>query len=237
MKDNRNRGVAWSRQKELQKKYAYEEVPGIDELKNIIDRINVGKVDIVKQTKRAKALFAMYYLTACRVSEIVKVTELWKKKYEKVDGKYKEIEKNRLSHDYPGIRKNEIKFGMEGIRQCMYIRTENRKHKERQTKRQPIPIELEMPIVEFIKDYISNVNDDSILFDFQSKRATQIITSSTGFNIHFIRHIRATHLVTKYDFNEQALIKFMGWTDARPAKYYMELSSSDIFQQFYKNRK
>ncbi len=237
MVDTRNRGVAWSRQKELQKRYAYEEVPGIDELKNIIDRINIGKVDIVKQTKRARALFAMYYLTACRVSEVVKVTELWEKKYEKVDGKYKAVSKERIPHDYLGIRKEEIKFEEVKGKPCMYIRTENRKHKTRQTKRQPIPIELEQPIVEFIKEYTKDLNDDSILFSFQSKRATQIITESTGFNIHFIRHIRATHLVTKYDFNEQALIKFMGWTDARPAKYYMELSSSDIFEQFYKNRK
>ena len=119
----------------------------------------------------------------------------------------------------------------------MYIRTENRKHKQRTTKRQPIPIELEMPIVEFIKDYIKDIDDDSILFNFKSKRATQIIVDSTDFNVHFIRHIRATHLVTKYDFNEQALIRFMGWTDARPAKNYMELSSKDIFKQFYKDRR
>ncbi len=232
-----NRRVAWSRQKELQKKYAYEEVPDIDELKNIIDRINVGKVDIVKQTKRAKALFAMYYLTACRVSEIVKVTNLWKKKYIKEGNKFKEISKEPIKHNYPGIKKGEIKFGMEYDKQCMYIRTENRKHKERTTKRQPIPIELEQPIVEFIKDYIKDIDDDTVLFNFKSKRATQIIVDSTDFNVHFIRHIRATHLVTKYDFNEQALIKFMGWTDARPAKNYMELSSKDIFKQFYKDRR
>ena len=232
-----NRRAAWSRQKELQKKYAYEEVPDMDELKNIIDSIHAGKIDIVKQTKRAKALFAMYYLTACRVSEIVKVTELWKKKYTKEGNTFKEVDKERIPHNYPGIRKGQIKFGIEYDKQCMYIRTENRKNKERTTKRQPIPIELEMPIVEFIKDYIKDLDDDSILFNFKSKRATQIIVDSTDFNVHFIRHIRATHLVTKYDFNEQALIKFMGWTDARPAKYYMELSSSDIFKQFYKNRK
>ncbi len=234
---NINRRAAWSRQKELQKKYAYEDVPDIDELKNIIDSINVGKVDIVKQTKRAKALFAMYYLTACRVSEIVKVTNLWKKKYIKEGNKFKEISKEPIDHNYPGIKKGEIKFGMEYDKQCMYIRTENRKHKQRTTKRQPIPIELEQPIVEFIKDYIKDIDDDSILFNFKSKRATQIIVDSTDFNVHFIRHIRATHLVTKYDFNEQALIKFMGWTDARPAKNYMELSSKDIFQQFYKDRR
>ena len=237
MADDRNRGVAWKKQKELQEKYANEEVPSIHELKNIIDRINAGKVDIVKQTKRAKALFAMYYLTACRVSEIVKVTKLWKKKYAKEGNIFKEISKESIPHKYPGIRKNDIKFEETKGKPCMYIRTENRKHKNRTTKRQPIPIELEQPIVQFIKDYISDLNDDTILFNFQSKRATQIITDATEFNIHFIRHIRATHLVTLYDFNEQALIMYMGWTDARPAKDYMELSGSDILMQFYKNRK
>ncbi len=246
MEEDKEYEEPWERQRDLQKKYAEEEVPSIEELRSIIQNISYGKVDIDRQTRRAKALFAMYYLTACRVSEIVMVgglhhgnevkDGLWKKKYQKVDGKYKEISKELRDHTYEGIKKGDIKFEETKGKPCMYVRTENRKHKTRQTKRQPIPIELEQPIVQFVKDYIKNLNDEDKLFAFRSKSASKIITSTTGFNVHFIRHIRATHLVTLYDFNEQALIKFMGWTDARPAKNYMELSGSDILMQFYKNK-
>lgn len=226
----------WTRQKELQKKYAYEEVPDLDELNSIIEDIKLGKIDVIRQTKRARALFAMYYLTACRLSEIIKVSKLWKSKYKRVGSKYKLVERAAVPHDYSGILKRDIKFETDHGKPCMNVRTENRKHGDRKTKKQPIPIELEMSIVKFVKDYIKHLNPNDVLFNFGVKRATQIITETTGFNIHFIRHIRATHLVTKYDFNEQALIKFMGWTDARPAKHYMELTSSDVFMQFYKRR-
>ena len=216
---------AWNRQKRLKEIYTDEEVPDIDELYNMISNIRIGNVNVKKQTMRARALFAMYYLTACRVSEIVRCPYL----RIVINGQEKKI-----PHEYNGIRKKDIKFGRIKGKLCMLIRTENRKNKQRKTKRQPIPIELEKRIAVFIKRYIDKLHDDSILFDFQSKRATQIINQTTGFNVHFIRHIRATHLVTKYDFNEQALIKFMGWTDARPAKFYMELAPTDLLMQFFK---
>jgi integrase len=114
------------------------------------------------------------------------------------------------------------------------IRVENRKNKRRTTKNQPIPIEKEKGIAVFLHRYIKPLQKDALLFPFSSQRATQIINQVSGFNVHFIRHIRATHLVDLYDFNEQALIKFMGWTNSQPATRYIELKSSGIMRQFYK---
>ena len=241
---------AWSRQKQLKKRYKEEDVPDIDELVVIIENIIVQNDVRGKYTKRARALFAMYYLTGCRASEIVRCNKLRKQKikknesfdekgikrvsYELDESGERIIDRWVKPHDYEGIYKRDIKFERIDGKMCMFIRTENRKNKDKITKRQPIPIDLETEIVFYITDYMENLGHNDLLFPFGVKRATQIINETTGFNIHFIRHIRATHLITKYDFNEQLLIKFMGWTDGRPAKHYMELKSTDVFRQFYK---
>ena len=53
-----------------------------------------------------------------------------------------------------------------------------------------------------------------------------------GKNPHFLRHCRLTHLVTEFNFNEYELVKYAGWTDSRPAKYYIHLQTSDIEKSF-----
>jgi len=70
------------------------------------------------------------------------------------------------------------------------------------------------------------------LFNFGKTRAYQIIRQATGWNNHWLRHLRATHLVLYHDFNEQLLIKFMGWTNSLPAKHYMELKWTDILDKY-----
>jgi integrase len=194
----------WTRQRMLQKEYIDEEVPDIDELSELLNAIKYGVIHPKKQTLRARALFAMYYLTACRVSEIL------------------------------NTRKKDILLREIDGRKCMLIRTLNKKHKTRKSKRLPIPIDKEYIIVMHVYNYVKYLREDTLLFDFKVKRATQIINDITGWNPHFIRHIRATHLIAKYDFNEQLLVRFMGWTDSRPAKHYMELKSKDVFRQFYR---
>ena len=206
---------AWKRQRSLQKKYV--DVPGIKELTDIIYTI-AGKNQL-----RDRALFAIYYLTGCRVSEITKCPYLRFARYQKDNESWSIIDTWKEPHDFQGVKKKDITFDMIDDKECMYIRTENRKNKNKITKKQPIPIELEQPIVQYVEDYLNTLQEDDVLFPFWPSRATQII-NKIGWNVHFIRHIRATHLVTLYDFNEQLLVKFMGWSNSLPAKNYMELS-------------
>ena len=252
-----NTNKPWEEQKKLQEKYRADEVPTLHELQTIIKNIDIGKEHKLFQTMRAQALFVIYYLTGCRISEVVKIKKLrydrykstkeadergvLRKKY--VTGKEGKriIEKGTEEHKYLGLRKSSIRFDQFEGKEVMYVRTENRKNKLKKTKHLPVPVNLEKDLVYFLKRYLKALpSDDRILFDFGTQRANQVIKMITDkdglpFNVHFIRHIRATHLVTLYDFNEQLLIKFMGWTDGRPAKHYMELSVKDMIRQFYKN--
>jgi integrase len=245
----------WARQKALQQKYVEDEVPSIPELVKLLANVWYGKAWPKRQTKQARALFAIYYLTACRATEILYTPYLRKrskklpkdknawdvckiidKKNPDENGNPIEYYEYKVNHPFQGISKADIRFKDIDGHKCMVLRTENRKNKNRKTKNPPIPLDFESDIAWFVRDYLEILEDDSILFSFGRRRAEKIIEDISGFNIHFIRHIRATHLVSLYDFNEQALVKYMGWTDSRPARHYMELKSSDIVRQFYKNK-
>lgn len=45
---------------------------------------------------------------------------------------------------------------------------------------------------------------------------------------HYFRHCRLTHMVTEFDFNDQELVKYAGWSDSKPAKWYMSLKVADL---------
>jgi len=45
---------------------------------------------------------------------------------------------------------------------------------------------------------------------------------------HFFRHCRLTHMVTRFDYNSHELVQYAGWTDERPAKYYVHLRTEDL---------
>lgn len=249
----------WGRQKKLIKKYGDADIPGIPEIIDMIGSINiVGKQTDRFTVLRTRALIAMYYLTGCRASEMLGVNKFKYKRFKREpyinefgrevkrfvigdDGKriIEEgfIDRTDTDDEYSGLKKKDIRKVEFDGKPYMEIRTENRKNKKRTKKKQTIPLEFEEEIYKFIDDYISVLDPNIILFEFSQSRAKQIINETTNFNMHFWRHIRMTHLVTIYDFNEQLLIKFAGWTDARPAKNYMELSSKDIARAFYKNKR
>jgi len=211
-----NKGIyvkPWSRQKFLQQIYQNEEVPDIEELVRIVKSFTFGTSNPFFQTMRARALFIIYFLTGGRRTEILH------------------------SKGMAGIKKEDIKFDHVDNKPIMFLRIKNHKNKERKTKRLPIPIEFEGKLVDILKEYLDNCPDNKELFNFGGQRATQIINKTTSFNIHFIRHIRATNLVVKYGFTANMLAKFMGWSDTRPAKYYIELNPRHMVREFYKEKR
>lgn len=48
---------------------------------------------------------------------------------------------------------------------------------------------------------------------------------------HYFRHCRLTHMVTEFDFNDQELVKYAGWTDSKPGKWYMSLKTKDLHKK------
>ena len=193
----------WKYQKKLQKEYSLTDLPTVEELYSTCMRC---------EDEGKRALFALLYLTAARISEILPIS----------------------NKDNGGIKKKNISFDYIDNKPVGYVRLRNMKNKTRKSKRLPIPIEKEKQLYKLVYDHIKYLPDEAKLFTFGRRTGYNYCTKVFGLNPHFIRHIRASHLVLNYDFNEQALVRFMGWSDPRPAKYYIEMNDKSVFRQFYK---
>ena len=168
--------------------------------------LNEGDIKILAaniKDLRTRALFILTYLTAGRMSELV---------YE--------------------IKKKDLIFKYTRGRSVLLVNMPNRKHLTRHFKDIPIPVDKESVLLELLTPYLKSLNDDDVLFPFGLIRAYQLIRDSSGFNNHWLRHLRLTHLVLYHDFNEQLLVRFAGWTNSLPAKSYMEIRWSDILDKY-----
>lgn len=129
-------------------------------------------------------------------------------------------------------RKRDISFIVQKDRRIMLVTMPNLKNRMRHYKRLPVPIDREGNLVGIMVDYLDRLNDEDILFPFSSRTGREKMKRLCGFDFRYMRHIRLTHLVVIYDFNEQLLVRFAGWTDSRPAKHYMELRWVDFLSKF-----
>lgn len=159
---------------------------------------------------RTKALFILAYLSAGRIQELVR-------------------DKNKK---LPSIKKKDLIVIDKKNRKIMLIGIRNEKNKNKTNKEIPIPLDREENIRfwNLLIEYLNQLELDDELFPFNYQRAYKLLIE-TGFNPHWLRHIRLTHCVTIYDFNEMELMQIAGWSDPRPAKHYIELRWSDLLNK------
>ena len=199
----------WTHQKELKLK----DIPNQNEVFILVNNIH---------QLRLKALITMCYLTGGRISELVKCKKLYKRLE---DGSSEAYDIN-----YNGISKKDITFINNKGKNIMLINIQNRKNKHMKRKNIPVLCDKEWRFVNIVTNYIETLKDDEPLFPFNRHWAYVQIKENTGYNPHFWRDIRATHLVTMYGLDGFRLEKFLGWTDSRPAKHYVKLNWRDIWQ-------
>jgi integrase len=166
---------------------------------------------------RDRALFCFLYLTGARVEEIVR-------------GK-KEV----------GVRKKDLEIVKVGGKDFLVVSLYTLKNRKHLIRKIPIPIHRERRLVKYVLRYVKNIkNEDEFLFNFTKQRAWQIIKKILSkykknykhnkfMNAnHFLRHCRLTHLVTIYDFTDQDLVSFAGWSNSLPATTYSHLRFKDL---------
>lgn len=114
-------------------------------------------------------------------------------------------------------------------REVMLVHLPNRKNRTRHTKDIGIPLdrEFEAAMAKEVMDYARTTT--GLLFGISTTRAWQIL-NSIGYNPHWLRHIRLTHMETIYGMSGERVKILAGWTDTRPAKHYMELNWGDVLK-------
>jgi integrase len=189
---------------------------------------------------RTKAMIAILYSCGCRVEEVVRFTPItYGKTFVRIVKKgraknvmFRDYKKKKYGIMKQGILKSDIKFQKEGDREVMIFKLRNLKvkvNREKFTKLVPLTLDNDFnkALAKPIMQYISGLESEQELFDITPRRAEQII-NKLGYNPHFFRKLRLTHLVKYHNFSDQKLVAFSGWTDSKPAKHYIKIGWKDL---------
>lgn len=188
---------------------------------------------------RDKCLFALAYLTAGRIGELVQTRKIkWGKKSVILvkNGKSKKTniqdwKNKKIGGLNLGMKKEDVSIGEMNGRKYMRINLRNLKNKQKgfSTKEIPIPLDDEgyKAFADIIFQYLQGLEDGEELFPIGKSRAQKII-SKVDMNPHFLRKIRLTHLVQYHNFSDQKLKLYAGWSDSRPSKHYIKIGTKDL---------
>lgn len=168
---------------------------------------------------RDQALVAFLFLTGCRIKEVVRFLD-------EKDG--------RKLLGMP-IQKKQVEERPDHLI-ITGVRTLKRGRTMRIRRSIPVPLnDKERPFVNVLLAYLSTLDRDSYLFDMTRQRANQIL-ERVGLFPHYLRHLRATRLVTDYDFSNQDLQRYFGWAHSSRADTYVHLNVGDLLAKMGKFR-
>jgi len=197
-------------------------------------------LDKIKEMElRDRALVCFLYLTGCRIEEACKFIKETNPRRILIK---KDNKGNRVEVPMPIDRKMVgtpiTKKQIEIENDVMIIRNVRiLKRKKMMIRDIPVIIwDKEMPFIDTVKEYIDSLKDDDFLFDMTRQRGHQILAEANLFP-HWLRHIRATHLVRDYGFNTEHLRQFTGWTDSKPAAQYVHLNVDDLLAKMNEKAK
>jgi|SRR6056297_594227 len=198
-----NNRKPWSKQKELQK----EDIPTPNDILDTAYKI---------RKYRNRALYVLTYLTAGRISELIRY-QYYKNK--------KDI--------HPSIKRKEINFTKKDGREVMLITIRNEKNKRKRKKTIPISLDNDFhkKLVNSIMPYLQEKEFDEELFPFKYQYTYHKIFKEIC-NPHWLRHVRLTHLIVYHGFSDFLLQRYAGWANTKPAGIYSELRWGDILDKY-----
>ena len=171
-----------------------------------LSREEVRRIVNALDSTRDKALVAFLYLTGARISEALQVR----------------AEDFQLKDEWLLVR---------------LITLKKRRRKKDGYKPKPpriVPIPLKDPLSRHVLAWVRQVGEGR-LWPFTRRWALEIVKRGArraGIRrrvwLHLLRHSRLTELVAEYDYGEFQLMRFTGWSDARPADTYIKLKWRDL---------
>lgn len=183
----------WDKQKALEEK---QEMLTEEQ---IIETINA----IIKP--RDKALISLLYLTSARIGEVVR---------------------NDYHPERSGITAERITEEWYEGRPFLLIKLRNQKAKTPAKKWKIIPINMRDPVdgqlVNNILDLTKHLEPIDPLFNIGTRMARRVVERHMGFNPHWLRHTRLTHLTHRRKYTDHELMQVAGWTDSRMSSTYVQ---------------
>jgi len=82
-------------------------------------------------------------------------------------------------------------------------------------------------IIEPIKRLMQGKQDQDILVPMYRMKIYRILMKEFGFNPHFFRALRATHL-SRLGYSAHQLKNFFGWSSIAPSDFYVGLNTKDL---------
>lgn len=115
------------------------------------------------------------------------------------------------------------------------LHTAKRRKKDYRETVRTIPVNalLYRKFLIYIFQYIKNLNlkRSSKLFDFGYKTGQRIVDKRLGTPVHYLRHLRNTHLRILHNYDGIDLVRFNGWTDERPANTYLHINPLQLAEK------
>ena len=180
---------------------------------------------IPPEQKRDRCLFALIYLTAGRISELVNFVE------------YKSKVK------YPGIIPKDINIveyrNKDGtVTDVLRINLRNLKNRNLGSKTLPISLNIasNKAIWELARPYYEQCRGSQFLIDepmfpISSERVRQLGKTYFGFGCHVWRHFRLTNLYVLNNLNEVQMVKAAGWSNTNPLLRYVHMKVEDLINK------
>ena len=125
------------------------------------------------------------------------------------------------------MRKRDFRKEVVGGKEFLIVRMIVLKKRTRRYRNVPINLERDRPMLNTVWKYCKNLKPKDRLIP-RSRQWAWLKMRDLGIFPHYLRHMRATKLATKYDFEDRELVKFFDWADARMAGVYTHLKWTDV---------
>jgi len=219
-KDRANliRGEPWTRHNELMDR----EIISYEQLKEKI---------LSLKNKKVAAAMCLIYLTGSRAREVLRGH-------------------NRKTNEaYPSIKFKSISVSENGEYVTIITPVEKlrdspkvKKNPRLRHKRAFIKFDLNdmyYPLFNILNEYMDSFseeqknNPETELFNFSYQYFAKQLADNLCWNTHYLRHLRASHLVQNHNFNDTELRHFFGWITGEMPSRYTHMNDEVIMEKLF----